>query len=221
MIRENELDDEVDDDLIESDWSDAEEYDLQFNLNQEELNGLREAFDLLQGEDKRISFFDLFRHLKRLGIETKQPLLFGILKRVEHFEEAAGRINFDTLVKLLLRAMNLRNTKQQATLLFNVFDNDKSGAIHAYNIKNVSRSLGKELSLDQIHSIIEKCSSDKKKITLSNFRTIMSYKRTGEIRSNNAGKVPGGKSFRSVIGQRNSSIGSTGEPTARTNNLYT
>ena len=117
--------------------------------------------------------------------------------------------------------MNLKNTKQQATLLFNIFDNDNSGAIHAYNIKNVSRSLGKELSLDQIHGIIDKCSADKKKITLSNFRTIMSYKRTGDIRAKTPGKIPGGKSFRSAIGQRHSSIGSTAEPTARTNNLYT
>ena len=49
------------------------------------------------------------------------------------------RMTFDTFLAALLKAMNLQNTKKEAGLIFNVFDNDNSGAIHAYNIANVSR----------------------------------------------------------------------------------
>ena len=70
--------------------------------------------------------------------------------------------------------MNLRNTKQQARLLFKIFDNDNSGTIHAYNIADVSRNLGNEIPLDEIHNIVSKCSSDGKALTFSDFMTVMS-----------------------------------------------
>ena len=40
---------EEDDDLVESDFSDGELYDLEFEFNEVELEGLKEAFTLMMG----------------------------------------------------------------------------------------------------------------------------------------------------------------------------
>ena len=139
VVKSNNFNEE-DDDLIESDFSDGEPYDLEFELNERELNGLDEAFSLMKNEDEKISFFELFMTLKKNGLESKQPLMFGILKRIEQFKEVRNdrRIDYDTFLDLLKRAMKLRNTRKQARLIFDMFDNDKSGFIHAYNIAHVA-----------------------------------------------------------------------------------
>ena len=67
----------------------------------------------MMGRDEKISFFELFQALRKNGMETKQPLMHGILKRITHFDEVRydKRIDFDTFLDLLKQAMNLRNTK--------------------------------------------------------------------------------------------------------------
>ena len=60
---------EEDDDLIESDFSEGEEYNLEFELSETELNGLKGGFNLMQDENDQISFFELFQSLKRNGLE--------------------------------------------------------------------------------------------------------------------------------------------------------
>ena len=62
---------EEDDDLIESDFSEGEEYNLEFELSETELNGLKGGFNLMQDENDQISFFELFQSLKRNGLESK------------------------------------------------------------------------------------------------------------------------------------------------------
>ena len=99
--------------------------------------------------------------------------------------------------------MNLPNTKKHAGLIFNIFDNDNSGTIHAYNIANVSRTLGNELPLDEIHSIMNKCSQDRKVITLSNFMTVISKsRRTADV-------TPKTSKHKSSFERRNESIATT------------
>ena len=48
MIKDDELN-EIDDDLAESDFSDGELIDLEFELSEVELDGLKEAFTLMMG----------------------------------------------------------------------------------------------------------------------------------------------------------------------------
>ena len=53
-----------DEDLAESDFSDkegdGENLDFEFKLSEDEINGLKEGFELMKGDDGKISFFDLF-----------------------------------------------------------------------------------------------------------------------------------------------------------------
>ena len=131
--------------MIASDFSDIEikPYNLDFQLSKSELGELNHAFELMKDFDNKISFFELMHSLElKCGEEKiKETLMYGILKRIELFDEVKGdkRIDFETFKNLLLKAMTLQNTKEQASLMFNIFDQERSGFIHAYNIADVSR----------------------------------------------------------------------------------
>ena len=61
---------------------------MQFDFSQEELDGLKDAFDrYMDTKDKKISFNELFHDLKAIDIQHKQPLLYEILERILTFEE--------------------------------------------------------------------------------------------------------------------------------------
>ena len=139
--------------------------------------------------------------------------MYEILKRMEQSEEVRSdfRMTFEAFLAAILKAMNLPNTKKHAGLIFNIFDNDKSGAIHAYNIANVSRNLGNELPLDEIHGIMNRCSQNRKAITLSNFMTVISKpRRTADVTP----KASQNSRNKSSFDRRNASIATT-EPTER------
>ena len=52
---------------------------MQFDFTDEELDGLKDAFEQYMAQDKTISFQELFHDLKAIEIQNKQPLLFEIL----------------------------------------------------------------------------------------------------------------------------------------------
>ena len=158
---------------VESDFSDGELMDLEFTLSKRELKELKEAFELMEGNDYKISFFELFNALqKKCGIEKNQPLMYGILKRVCNYKEVKDdkRINFPTFLNCLKRAMKLKNTKQQASLVFNMFDEDKSGFINPSNVKSVANMSGTRMTLEEAHETVAKFSTKKEKnISLATF----------------------------------------------------
>ena len=79
-------------------------------------------------------------------------------------------MDFDTFLAILKEAMNLRSNERSAKLVFNLFDTDKTGLIHAHKIRKVSEQLGLELSNQQIQSIVHTCGSQQHKaITFENF----------------------------------------------------
>ena len=129
----------------------------------------------MKDTDNKISYFELFRKMEQNGMQTKEPLIYGILRRITKYEEVwyNSRIDFDTFLTLLKRAMNLSNSRQQAKIIFDIFDLDKTGFISAHNITHVTRRLGNELSMDEVNSIIAKCSSNHSLISLEDFMQVM------------------------------------------------
>ena len=151
---------------------DVSPFDLQFEFSQEELDGLREAFDRLADSEGKISFFDTFRKMEDDNIVSNdEKLVYGILKRVIDFSEMWGdaRIDFNEFVDLLKKAMNMRQTRQQVDMLFSIFGAKETGHISAHHILRVSKELGQELSQQEVRGILSKCSQSGSHITFDEF----------------------------------------------------
>ena len=89
-------------------------FKLEFNFTQDEIDSLREAFNLLSDDDGTISYFEVFNKIEKYHKnDAEETLVVGILKRIGNFEEIWGdkRVNFDEFFEMMKRAMSMRQTK--------------------------------------------------------------------------------------------------------------
>lgn len=155
-------------------------FEMQFEFTEEELDGLKDAFEQYMDSNKTISFNELFHDLKAIDIQHKQPLLFEILERILSFDEIGegkgnDRIDFETFLKLIRKSLNLRNTRQHVETLFHLFDEEKTGFIQQANLAKVVDDLNmrEQLGQEDIRKILLCCSSRGDRISFNEFHLIM------------------------------------------------
>ena len=70
--------------------------------------------------------------------------------------------------------MNLSSNERTAKLVFNLFDTDKSGLIHAHKLQQISEQIGQEFKSNEAKMIIKNCGTKQQKaITFENFMKVM------------------------------------------------
>jgi len=90
---------------------DVTPFNMEFSFEQDEIDNLRVAFNLLSDEDGTISYFEVFKkietHHKK---DEEETLVVSILKRIGDFEEIWGdrRVDFEEFFTLMKRAMAMR-----------------------------------------------------------------------------------------------------------------
>ena len=85
---------------------------------------LEEAFNQLADFNGEIRLLEIFKSMEEDDIKGREKLVYDVLRRITNFSEvcANDRIDFCQFVGLIKKAMNMRQTKQQVDLLFNLFD---------------------------------------------------------------------------------------------------
>lgn len=97
--------------------------DLQQGFTEDEIEELREAFNLFDTEGRGvINPQDLRGAMQSLGFETKNPIIFNIIAEMDAGEE----MSFEDFLNALGSKLGDRQSKEGIARIFDLFDTDQS-----------------------------------------------------------------------------------------------
>ena len=97
--------------------------DLQQGFTEDEIEELREAFNLFDTEGKGvINPQDLRGAMQSLGFETKNPIIYNIIAEIDAGEE----MTFEDFLNALGSKLGDRQSKEGIARIFELFDTDQS-----------------------------------------------------------------------------------------------
>mmetsp|Transcript_84182 Transcript_84182/g.184842 ORF Transcript_84182/g.184842 Transcript_84182/m.184842 type:complete len:170 (+) Transcript_84182:295-804(+) len=141
-------------------------------VTQEELEELKEAFDLFDMDGtERVNPRDIRLCINNLGLRRNQ-----VVQHMLHDLERQGAkpLDFGGFVDLMTAKMGERDTREEVSKVFRLFDDDRSGTITLRNLQRIARELGEQVSTEDIEEMIVRADSDGDgEVTFEDFYTLM------------------------------------------------
>ncbi|CAO3680624.1 unnamed protein product [Rhizopus stolonifer] len=138
-------------------------------ISLEELNSLRQAFDLYDTKQNgAIDIHQLTEIVKNLGISDIQDS--QIQKMIEENDKNGDqKIDFDEFVSLMTNIINPSNKRRSMSrheldemrLCFEKFDKNKDGKISKQELKDVMIGLGEKLTEEEIEDMMKDADTNK------------------------------------------------------------
>lgn len=128
-------------------------------LNEEEIEEVREAFNLFDTEGKgAIDVKELKAAFRALGFQVKKA---DIRRMLTGFEKDIARgIPFEDFLEMVTPKMQARDTREEIGKVFALFDDDNSGKITFRNLKRVANELGENLTDEELQEMIDEADRD-------------------------------------------------------------
>ena len=129
------------------------------SLNEEELEEIREAFNLFDTEGKgEIDIKELKAAFRALGFHVKKAEIRRMLQDID--KETTAVIPFDDFLEMATPKMHNRDTREEIMKVFALFDDDNTGAISFRNLKRVANELGESLTDAELQEMIDEADRD-------------------------------------------------------------
>ena len=130
-----------------------------FVLSDEQINLLKEAFDLFDMEKTgKIDYHELKLTLKAFGFKISKEEMYSIKEKLD--PNSNNKISFDEFIDFMTEKFSERNPKEEAILAFDLFDEDKKGKINMKNLKKAVKEINENLSDNELKAIIEEFDTD-------------------------------------------------------------
>ncbi|CAG9332461.1 unnamed protein product [Blepharisma stoltei] len=143
------------------------------NLTQDEINEIKEAFDLFDSDNSgTIDPKEINAALASLG-QDKTPTIFRLLAGIE---ELGASITFEDFLGHISERLGHRNTRDGIKRIFDLFDADGSETINVKNLARVARELGESMTEEELQEALAKVSADKQAMTFDDFYVVMTKK---------------------------------------------
>ncbi|KAJ8599885.1 hypothetical protein CTAYLR_005380 [Chrysophaeum taylorii] len=124
-------------------------------LNEEELEEVREAFNLFDTEGRgAIDVRELKAAFRALGFQVKKVELRRMLR------EDAQTVSLEEFTEMATPKIQSRDTREEILKVFALFDDDHTGAISFRNLKRVANDLGENLTDDELQEMIDEADRD-------------------------------------------------------------
>jgi len=92
-------------------------------------------------------------------------------------KDGSGAIDFDEFLDMMTARMSDKDTKEDISKVFRLFDDDKTGMISIKNLRRVARELGETMTDEELMEMIERADSDGDgQVTAEDFYNIMTKK---------------------------------------------
>ena len=131
-----------------------------FILSDEQINLLKEAFDLFDMEKTgKIDFHELKLTLKAFGFKISKEEMFIIKEKLD--PQNTNKISFDNFIDLMTQKFSERNPREEAIMAFDLFDEDKKGKINIKNLKKAVKEINENLTDLELKAIIDEFDNDK------------------------------------------------------------
>jgi centrin-3 len=151
-----------------------------FTLNDDQMNLLREAFDLFDIEKTGgIDYHELKLTLKAFGFKMKKSEIINLMKSNFGSGESSNfnnnqKISFDEFIEIMTEKFSERNPRDEAIMAFDLFDEDKKGKISLKNLKKAVKEINENLTENELKAIIQEFDTDNDGyITKEDFLKIM------------------------------------------------
>lgn len=148
-----------------------------FVLNDDQMNLLKEAFDLFDMEKTGyIDYHELKLTLKAFGFQMKKKEVLVLMNKFESnmSNSSHPKISFGDFIDLMTEKFSLRDAREEALMAFDLFDDEKKGKINIKNLKKAVKEINENLNENELKAIIEEFDTDQDGyITKEDFLKIM------------------------------------------------
>lgn len=132
-------------------------------LSDEELNDLKESFDLFDADkDGMLSYEELIRLLECLGIDSEGPLLESIISELDL--DSSKSLQYEEFLTMMTSRMNETNTKEDYLRVFNLFiagDAEADNKITIKHLKKIADDMNHSMSDEDLSEIIKRADLNK------------------------------------------------------------
>ena len=143
-------------------------------LTEDEIEEIREAFNLFDTDNSgSIDPKELKAAMQSLGFETKNPTIYQMIADLEN---EGPSIDFETFLNAITAKLGDKETKPGIKKIFDLFDDDGTGAININNLRRVAKELGETMTQDELKEMLERAASNGDEISFDDFYNIMTKK---------------------------------------------
>jgi centrin-3 len=141
-----------------------------FMLNDDQLNLIKEAFDLFDMEKTgQVDYHELKLTLKAFGFKMKKQEVLNLMQKGDY-----GKVGFNEFIDIMTEKFSERDPRDEAVMAFDLFDDEKKGKINIKNLKKAVKEINENLTENELKAIIEEFDTDQDGyITKDDFLKIM------------------------------------------------
>mmetsp|Transcript_33523 Transcript_33523/g.107777 ORF Transcript_33523/g.107777 Transcript_33523/m.107777 type:complete len:161 (-) Transcript_33523:307-789(-) len=141
-----------------------------------QMQELREAFDLFDTDGSgMIETKELQVALRALGFDSKKDKVRKMIADIDL--DGSGTIDFNEFIEMMTGKMGDRDSPEELSRVFKLFDDDETGKITFHNLKRVARELGENMTDDELREMINRADVDGDgEVSREEFVRIMTYK---------------------------------------------
>ena len=145
-------------------------------LTEDEIEEIKEAFDLFDTDGSgTIDPRELKAAMQSLGFEAKNATIYQMVSDLD--KDGSGAIDFDEFLDMMTARMSDKDTKEDISKVFRLFDDDKTGYISIKNLRRVAKELGETMTDEELMEMVERADSDGDgQVSLEDFYNIMTKK---------------------------------------------
>ncbi|GFE52848.1 centrin [Babesia ovis] len=128
-------------------------------LTDDEVYEMQEAFNLFDTNGTgTIDPREIKCAMQSLGIDKKNPMVYQIVSDLE--KSGSTQIDFNDFLDSITLKLGNRDSKEGIRRIFNLFDQDNTGAISFKNLKKVANELGEFISDEELRDMINRSDSN-------------------------------------------------------------
>ena len=128
-------------------------------LDEEQITEIKEAFALFDTESSgQIDARELKAAMRALGFECKKEEIRRIMSDLG--KDLTSTVDYDDFLSVVGPRMGEKDSKDEISKIFRLFDDDETGKISFRNLKRVAQELGENLTDEELSEMIEEADRD-------------------------------------------------------------
>ena len=145
-------------------------------ISMEDVKQIKEAFDLFDTDGSgTIDPKELRAAMQSLGFEAKNQTIFQMISDLD--KNKSGSIDFEEFLDMMTARMSDKDTREDISKVFRLFDDDTSGSITLRNLRRVAKELGETMTDEELQEMIDRADSNGDgAVSMDDFYNIMTKK---------------------------------------------